>query len=193
MGLTVIFHDGELTHTELGYGLTFDDETLYVSIYSPAELGWQNKGIFQYWSENIDGTGKKYYLEDNEITSGAYEDKTINLYAIWGPVGIARRYMVKDTTGYTIYVQAISATSVSKVQFPTWTEANGQDDIQPSWGTNAAASGTAGSYLINGQSYNYKYRVNYSDHNNETGSFRTDIYVYDSAGNSQGYGWGTTR
>ena len=83
MGLTVIFHDGELTHTELGYGLTFDDETLYVSIYSPAELGWQNKGIFQYWSENIDGTGKKYYLEDNEITSGAYEDKTINLYAIW--------------------------------------------------------------------------------------------------------------
>ena len=41
------------------------------------------------------------------------------------------------TTGYDVYVYGVkdSGSGVNRVQFPTWTNANGQDDIQANWST----------------------------------------------------------
>ena len=64
---------------------------------------------------------------------------------------------------------------ISKVQFPTWTLENEQDDIAADWGSSSKCRGTA-----NGSSYTF--RVNISDHNNETGTYRTHIYAYDKVG-----------
>lgn len=79
-------------------------------------------------------------------------------------------------TGYTVHCTATDNYKISKVQFPTWTLENGQDDIAADWGSSSKCRGMA-----NGSSYTF--RVNISDHNNETGTYRTHIYAYDKAGN----------
>ncbi|MGN0438776.1 MAG: InlB B-repeat-containing protein [Lachnospiraceae bacterium] len=79
---------------------------------------------------------------------------------------------------WTIKCKATDNVGVTRVQFPTWTEANGQDDIQSNWITNSNASGTK-----NGDYYTYTVRI--SDHNNEDGIYNTHIYAYDAVGNSK--------
>ncbi len=82
-----------------------------------------------------------------------------------------------DGEGYEVKCKVSDDVGVDRVQFPTWTTANEQDDIVPDWGTNSKSSGTPGA-----DGY-YTYRVNLSDHNNETGTYVTHIYAYDAAGN----------
>ena len=81
-------------------------------------------------------------------------------------------------TGYKVRCIASDNVGVVKVQFPTWTDANGQDDIQAEWWDNPTASGGKDS-----DGY-YVYEVKISDHNNELGIYHTHIYAYDNAGNS---------
>ena len=82
-----------------------------------------------------------------------------------------------DQDGYTVTCQVSDAGSgIDRVQFPTWTTANGQDDIQDGWGNSPAASGV----INNGK---VTFRVNRSDHNNEWGQYVTHIYAYDKCGN----------
>ncbi len=82
-----------------------------------------------------------------------------------------------DATGYTVSCTVTdSGSGVNRVQFPSWTAANWQDDIQPNWEVNPQASGTANGNV-------YSYRVNTSDHNGETGEYTTHIYAFDNAGN----------
>jgi hypothetical protein len=66
---------------------------------------------------------------------------------------------------------------MNRIQFPTWTDVNGGDDMQPNWPTNAAASGTN----LGGGTWHY--RVNVSAHNNELGQYQTHVYLYDNIGN----------
>ena len=82
--------------------------------------------------------------------------------------------------GYTVLCTAKDNIGVVRVQFPTWTINNGQDDLQDSWWTNAKASGKR-----NGDEYSF--RVSINDHGNEFGKYITHIYAYDAAGNSVGY------
>ena len=84
-------------------------------------------------------------------------------------------------SGYMIRCRVTDNEGVDRVQFPTWTEANGQDDIQADWGTSSAASG-----VLDADGY-YTYRVNVSDHNYELGIYITHIYAYDKAGNFSTY------
>ncbi len=81
-----------------------------------------------------------------------------------------------NSGGYTVTCRVEDASGVSRVQFPTWTFANDQDDIVPDWVTNPRCSGTQ-----NGTTWSF--RVNASDHNNEEGWYATHIYAYDTAGN----------
>ena len=81
-----------------------------------------------------------------------------------------------STLGYTITCTVSDDGGIDRVQFPTWTLNNDQDDIQPDWGSNAIASGTI-------QGNTVTYRVNDSDHNYEKGTYRTHIYAYDIYGN----------
>lgn len=85
-----------------------------------------------------------------------------------------------DRTGYTVTCTATDDAGVDRVQFPTWTIENGQDDLFPNWPENSGASGTK-----NGNTYTY--RVHTSAHNGEAGEYVTHIYAYDVHGNSTCY------
>ena len=76
-----------------------------------------------------------------------------------------------------IYGVTDNYSGVNRVQFPTWTDYNGQDDIDYGWPT---SSGVTGQNLGNGTWY---FRVNSSAHNNEYGKYETHIYLYDNVGN----------
>ncbi len=126
--------------------------------------------------------------------SGIFSSNT-TLYAVWAaqPKILRSTWVPNGLTGYYVYtyVTAPSGYSILRVQFPTWTTYNGQDDIQSNWPMNSAASGTAGSWTIKGSTYNYRYLVNFSDHDRviplssggaTNGSYNTHIYAYASNG-----------
>ena len=81
-----------------------------------------------------------------------------------------------SSQGYTVNCEVTDNVGVNRVQFPTWTEYGGQDDILPEWPQSPEASG-----IINGNKVSF--RVNTSSHNNETGTYITHIYAYDNANN----------
>lgn len=72
-------------------------------------------------------------------------------------------------TNYTVSCNVSDNIGISKVEFPTWTINDGQDDL--AW--------HVGEVLNN----NAVCTIDISNHNNETGIYATDIYVYDIAGN----------
>lgn len=83
-------------------------------------------------------------------------------------------------SGYTITCNISDESGVSYIAFPTWTHANGQDDLDMQW------------YLPSGYSYGAiengvaTFRVNTSQHNNELGYYATHIYAQDVNGNKAG-------
>ena len=91
---------------------------------------------------------------------------------------------IKNVTpaGYDVYVYGVkdNGSGVNRVQFPTWTEANGQDDIQGSWQTSTAAKGTKQQ-----DGTTWVYHVNITDHKTEAGVYNTHVYAYDNLGNGK--------
>lgn len=86
----------------------------------------------------------------------------------------------QDSDGYTVSCKVTdSGSGVNRVQFPTWTTKDGQDDLVANWTTNSAIKGTK-----SGDTYTF--RVKRSAHNNEYGEYFTDIYAWDNAGNETG-------
>lgn len=83
-------------------------------------------------------------------------------------------------TGYDVSCTVTDPSGVDKVLFPTWTAANGQDDLLSDWSTNAKARGSQ-----NGNTWTF--HVNIADHNNEGGTYCTDIHAYDTRGNESGW------
>ena len=77
-----------------------------------------------------------------------------------------------DKDGYTVSCTVTDPSGIDRVQFPTWTLYNGQDDLPAKWPTGTADGST------------YTYRVNIADHNYEGGQYMTHIYAYDTCGNS---------
>lgn len=103
-------------------------------------------------------------------TSIVYIDRT-------APTLTDIKVVEKDSKGYTVECKASDASGVDRVQFPTWTAKNDQDDIAKDWWTNQAVRGTR----VSGDTY--RFRVNISEHNYEVGRYATHIYVYDKYGN----------
>ena len=120
-------------------------------------------------------------------TSLAGKHGTVTLVAQWrdsqAPVISRSAWVQNGDNEYYVYAYVTDNVGVARVQFPTWTSHNGQDDIQSNWESNSSASGTAGSWTVSGSSYNYRYLVEVSDHNDEYGEYNTHIYAYDAAGN----------
>ena len=91
---------------------------------------------------------------------------------------------IKNVTpaGYDVYVYGVkdNGSGVNRVQFPTWTEAKGQDDIQPNWQTGASSKGTK-----QADGTTWVYHVNITDHKTEAGEYNTHIYAYDNLGNGK--------
>lgn len=82
--------------------------------------------------------------------------------------------------GYQIKCKVADNNGINRVQFPTWTSANGQDDINGNWSVDAACSG-----IIEGDTVTYT--VKDSDHRFERGEYNTHIYAYDTFGNQKVY------
>ena len=87
---------------------------------------------------------------------------------------------VSDVTssGYTVSCRVTDDSDIIRVQFPTWTNANGQDDLLGDWTTNHRVSGTRSGDI-------YSFRVNTTEHNNEIGNYTTHIYAFDRYNNMQ--------
>ncbi|MNI08724.1 GBS Bsp-like repeat protein [compost metagenome] len=77
---------------------------------------------------------------------------------------------------YDVIVEGIPS-NVTTVRFPTWTERNGQDDLENPWIEGERLSSTS-----------WRIRIPYHKHNKETGAYTTHIYTYDTYGNSRGVG-----
>lgn len=107
---------------------------------------------------------------DNQLWYFELIDKT-------APVISNVRVTDVDSTGYTVLCDVTDNAGVARVAFPTWTGANGQDDIAQDWYDSCA---------VFQPSYGntYVFRVNSAAHNNEYGLYTTHIYAYDAAGNS---------
>ena len=73
-----------------------------------------------------------------------------------------------SSTGYRVTAQIEASRGISKVLLPTWTEANGQDDLV--WHQASVLQNTATCYIRT------------SDHKNEYGTYITHVYVYDADG-----------
>lgn len=81
-----------------------------------------------------------------------------------------------DATCYLVECDVSDNVGVTKVQFPSWTTKNGQDDLK--WVDGAVSGGHAQAY------------INISEHNYESGPYITHVYAWDAAGNSTCVGAG---
>lgn len=81
-----------------------------------------------------------------------------------------------SAAGYTVSC-TVKDDALDRVLFPTWTNANGQDDLIWYTGTISGTTATC--------------RINVSSHNNETGNYTTHIYAYDTSENSSSYSCAT--
>lgn len=79
---------------------------------------------------------------------------------------------------YDVFIDGVGAEATA-VRFPTWTHANGQDDLI--WYEGYRVSeGT------------WKATIPFKDHQHEKGTYITHVYSYDQYGNAMGIGVGTT-
>ena len=77
--------------------------------------------------------------------------------------------------GYIVQCTADDASGIKTVKFPTWTEANGQDDIL--WDA-----------YTKKESNTYFYEVKCAQHNYEISRYITHVYAYDNWGNESSVG-----
>lgn len=117
------------------------------------------------------------YAYDN---AGNYSTAGIEQY-VDKTAPVISNVQVSNVTGdgYTVAcdIYENQPDSLDRVQFPAWTHVNEQDDIIQQWWTNPEASGEL--TKLDSHHYHAVYRVNRSDHNNETGEYLTHIYAYD--------------
>ena len=96
------------------------------------------------------------------------------------PPEVSGAYIKRDgKDGYWIWCKVTDnlEDNIDRVQFPSWTLKNGQDDLAKEWWINPIVKGAE-----DGDNY-YKIYVDVKDHNNEMGSYRNHLYAYDKYGN----------
>lgn len=76
----------------------------------------------------------------------------------------------ENADGFYAYMRCENTTHI---KVPSWTDKNGQDDII--W-----HEGEAGSWTIEGKTYNFRAYVPVSQHNNERGNYQVHLYAYNS-------------
>ncbi len=82
--------------------------------------------------------------------------------------------------GYKVTITVSDDVAVKKVAVPTWTKANGQDDLFNEWENTALATQIPGTNT-------WTYDVKTSDHNNERGIYYTDVYAWDFSDNTDAW------
>ena len=142
------------------------------------QKGWYSMN--KYYGTLTSGTTYyyKFYTTINgvEYRSGVHYFTTPAPEDITPPVINEIKIIDITGTGYTVAVSASDNVGVQRVAFPIWTEANGQDDLMDQWWDYAIVT------TPDADGY-YKYRVNIADHNNETGVYCSEAFVYDDKRN----------
>ena len=122
----------------------------------------------------------------NEAWPGHYEmcakhyaghgvNEQIEAYDHQNPVITDVKISNVTSAGYTVSCKVTDDWGIDKVVFPTWTIANGQDDLAENF--MITQKGTK-----NGNTYTFTVKA--SEHNNEGGQYATHIYAVDKGGNT---------
>ena len=138
-----------------------------------------NTGTLTYTVDRNENV--RYRVVDNAGNISDEKTTTIKIDKT-APTGTSVEVKNITTTGYDVYVYGVkdSGSGVNRVQFPTWTESNGQDDLIKDWTSNNKCTGVKQS-----DGTTWVYHVNTSEHNNEYGTYNTHVYVYDNLGNNK--------
>jgi len=154
-------HDGTNVAAIMGYD----------SYKNPWLIDWDTR--FNMWIRAVDYAGN----------AGPWSDMFSVIRDTTPPTATSCEIKNITASGYDVYVYGVTdnVSGVNRVQFPTWTSSNGQDDIQSDWGNNTSARGT-----LQADGTTWVYRVNRSAHKNEFGTYNTHVYVYDNVGNMRG-------
>ena len=139
-----------------------DTATFYVpSSAHKGESGAYTTHIYLY-----DKAGKLAPLKGVNVTvpSAAVTPPTPSSSLSIGDVSITEL----SASGYRVTAKINAPSGVSKVLMPTWTNANGQDDLV--WHQASVSGDTATFYVPS------------SAHKGESGAYTTHIYLYDNAG-----------
>ena len=149
---------GLVTRGENAYTLVQGKDTVIKVAQGCTAVTVDGGGTAEYHNTTIIGgdsfrSDKMIYLIDCNITEGEINDD--------GKVEV-----LTTSDGYDVYFYDVNS-KYTKVQFPTWTVNNGQDDII--WYN--AISETRNNHKV------WHYHVKKSEHNNETGWYTTHIYA----------------
>lgn len=191
----------------IGWALDWDAPytALQINVYLDGQLVLQGKAdaqrtdlnqniagdIGDYHGYNLwiptDKTGEHSYsvyaINEGAGSHACIKEGTVNLPVRDkdGPVISDVKVTNVTNKGYDVSCKVTDPSGVDRVMFPTWTTANGQDDLLRDWNTNPKARGTQ-----NGDTWTF--HVDIADHNNEGGEYCTDIHAYDKYGNASSLG-----
>lgn len=88
-------------------------------------------------STNLTATENGYFYAEATDVAGNKVTTSLQITKIDRTAPSVENVEIKNvnTTGYDVYVYGVqdSGSGVNRVQFPTWTDYNGQDDIQSGW------------------------------------------------------------
>ncbi|VYU09676.1 N-acetylmuramoyl-L-alanine amidase AmiC precursor [Eubacterium limosum] len=121
-------------------------------------------GTYRADAYAIDTTGKMHLLGQTTVEMPAIEPPKITADKV--EVGTPDNGKAKVTISG---LKVPSGVSFDHILVPTWSEANGQDDLQWYW----ASREWNGSYSVT---------IDVRNHNNESGTYRADAYAIDTTG-----------
>lgn len=139
--------------------------------------------------DGIFGAGTKNAVISFQSANGLAADGVVGndtrnkMIAVWKSKQDTVKPVIKnakitsyDATCYLVECDVSDNVGVTKVQFPSWTTKNSQDDLK--WVDGTVSGGHAQAY------------INISEHNYESGPYITHVYAWDAAGNSTCVGAG---
>ena len=136
------------------------------TFYVPASAHKGENGAYTTHIYLYDSTGKLAPLKGVNVTvpTGTVNPSTPSTSLSVGDVSITE----VSSSGYRVTAKLNAPAGVSKVLMPTWTTANGQDDLV--WHQATVSGDTATFYVPT------------SAHKGESGAYTTHIYLYDKTG-----------
>ena len=146
--------------------------------YSGNNNTWTDVSVPDTWSAERNETA--YYRAVDKAGNVSSATSTTIKIDKSAPTFSSAEIKNVTSSGYDVYIYGVSdsKSGINRVQFPTWTEYNGEDEIQSNWTASSTAKGTQ-----NGTTWSY--HVNTSSHKSEYGLYNTHIYLYDNLGNSR--------
>jgi len=174
---------GTWTSSNITLNLTSTDANSGISKYQWSTNGSTWNDFVSSWIYNYDTaqttTFRSVDNAGNASSATSYynilRDATAPTYSSFSVTNVTA-----DTYDVNVFGVTDAGSGVNRLQFPTWTAFNGQDDIVWDWSTNS---------IVTGQNLGggtWKYTAKRSEHNNEYGEYVTHLYLYDNLGNAVG-------